>query len=271
MAQQTINGPANASSHMGPNTGDSPELGDSWAAAIAKINANFTDAYSAVRTANGPFTAFAGGGQASATPLGYGVNRIGTVATAGDSCLLPAAVAGARVIVSNAAQNAIQLFGKGTDTINGVVAATGVTQAGPSSCTYTCDIAGQWESNDVGDGYAGNFSTVTVSPAAGLTAHAGGGQASATPMTWQINRFSTVATAADSGLLPPAKHGAVITIINDTATSMNIFPCSQAQGGVTGGDSINTGGQNAAYALAGNKYATAYCAVDGKWHVILSA
>lgn len=272
MAQQQINPPTNP--RQGPNTSDASEQGDSWYGLLNKLQAMLTDCYGNIEAINGGVTAFAGGGQANATVLKYGVNRVTTVATAGDSCKLPPAVPGARCVVINSTQNAMQLYGDNgaVDLINGTANATGVTQAGPSVCTYTAGVAGLWETNDVGDGYAGNFSTVSVSPPAGLTAHAGGGQASATPCTAQINRFSTVASANDSALLPPAKHGLQITVINDTATnSMNLFPCSQVQGGASGGDQINALGQNNAFSVAFGKSAIAFCAVDGKWHIVLSA
>lgn len=270
MTQQTINGPANASSHMGPNTGDSPELGDSWAAVIAKINSMFADAYNNIEAVNNGVVAFAGGGQGSATSLKYGLNRITTVTTIGDSVKLPIATPGARCVVINSTANAMQVYGGNgaVDQINQTANATGVSQAGRSVCTYSCGVAGQWETNDVGDGYAGNFSTVSVQNA--ITAHAGGGQAAATPVTGQINRVTTVVTAADSVLLPPAVHGLQITVINAAANSLNLFPASQAQGGATGGDSTN-GTQNGAFAVPGGKVAIAFCANDGLWHTVLSA
>jgi hypothetical protein len=274
MAQQTISGPVASSPHAPPNTGDSAEYGDTWSVVVSKLNAMLTDCYGNIESINNGVTAFAGGGQASATIMKYGVNRVTTVATALDSVKLPVATPGARCVVINTTQLAMQVFGDSgaADLINGVANATGVTQAGPSVCTYTCGVVNLWETNDVGDGYAGNFSTVSVSPAAGVTAHAGGGQASATALLYTINRVSTVATAADSVLLPPAKHGMQLTIINDAASnSMNLFPSSQAQGGASGGDQINALGQNAAFAIAAGKTAIAASSVDGKWHIVLSA
>ena len=260
--------------HMPPNTGDGAEYGDTWVQAVAKINAMFADCYNNIENINPGVTAYAGGGQANATVLKYGVNRITTVASVGDSVKLPVATPGARCVVINTTNNAMQVYGDNgaVDLINGTANATGVSQAGPSVCTYTCGVANLWETNDVGDGYYGNYSTVSVSPSAGLTAHAGGGQANATPMTNQINRVTTVASGGDSVLLPPAKHGLQILVANDTATnSMNVFPCSQAQGGATGGDAINALGQNNAFAVAAGKNGMAFCASDGKWHFVLSA
>src|SRR2546423_1177381 len=73
-------------------------------------------------------TAFAGGGQASATALTAGINRVTTVASAGDSVKLPTSAAGMAVTVINQGANPLQAFGTGTDTINGIAAATGIAQ-----------------------------------------------------------------------------------------------------------------------------------------------
>jgi hypothetical protein len=97
----------------------------------------------------------------------------------------------------------------------------------------------------------------------GLTALAGGGQAGATPVTSVINRFSTVATNGDSGLLPASVAGAAITVINSGAASLNVFPAT--------GETINALSANSAFAIASGKTATFYCAVAGKWHAVLSA
>jgi hypothetical protein len=75
-------------------------------------------------------TAFNGGGQASATILTKGVNNI-TTATASsapyDSVKVQAITAGQQIAVFNSAANPVQLFGNGSDTINGFASGTGVT------------------------------------------------------------------------------------------------------------------------------------------------
>jgi hypothetical protein len=101
------------------------------------------------------------------------------------------------------------------------------------------------------------------SAANGITAFAGGGQASATPMTRAINRVTTVATAGDSVKLPLAKAGASIAVINSTNTSMNVFPQT--------GEAINDVAANGAYAIAANKAVMFLCAVNGTWDTILTA
>jgi hypothetical protein len=70
-------------------------------------------------------TAAADGAKADATPLGYGVNTVTTVAGAADSVLAPYAYPGAVCVIDNDGANALQVFGKGADTIDGVATGTG--------------------------------------------------------------------------------------------------------------------------------------------------
>ena len=96
-------------------------------------------------------TAFAGGGQASATQLGYGINTVTVVATAADSVKLPPAVKGAWCFVKNAdAADSTTVFGYGTDTIDGVASATGNAQAAGKGKLY-------FATSGVGDGAAGTW------------------------------------------------------------------------------------------------------------------
>src|SRR5690348_6895794 len=97
----------------------------------------------------------------------------------------------------------------------------------------------------------------------GITAHAGGGQASATPLTGQVNKVSTVATAADSVLLPVAVAGHERIVINAGANSMNVYPNT--------GDAINALSANAAFAMAAGKTGHFYATDTGHWHCNLSA
>jgi len=109
-----------------------------------------------------------------------------------------------------------------------------------------------------------------------ITAHAGGGQANAVPITGPYMRVTTVATAADSVVMPPAVRGMIVTVVNDDPTvggkSLNIFPASAAQGGIAGGDAINALAANTAFAL-NNTFASVspgivtifYCFSNGLW------
>jgi hypothetical protein len=91
-------------------------------------------------------TAFAGGGQGSATALSATKNlhRVTTVATAGDSVKLPAALVGQAHYVRNDGATAMKVYGQSTETINGVASATGVLQSSGMGVWYVCTAAGQW-------------------------------------------------------------------------------------------------------------------------------
>ena len=209
-------------------------------------------------------TANAGGGQSGAYPLIAQTNRITTVATVGDSVKLPASTPGLEILLINHGANAMQVYGAGTDTIDDVASATGVSHMSNSAVIYICTSAGRWYTDGLAMGYAGGGLS-TSSYVNGLTAHAGGGQASATALTAMINRVTTVASANDSVVLPATTiPGLVIYVANAAASnSMNVFPVS--------GDAINALGANAAFAIAANKTATFVCANAGQWHAILSA
>lgn len=102
-----------------------------------EVVAALSDEYSSADTV----TAFAGGGQASATQLAATKNNVATVASAADSVKLPAGAVGLHVFVKNSAANSMQVFGNGTDTINGVATATGVAQAAGKGAIYFCTTA----------------------------------------------------------------------------------------------------------------------------------
>jgi len=93
-------------------------------------------------------TAGAGGTQANAVALSSTktVHNITTVTSANDSVKLPAATGTGSIhwVKNSAAANSAQLFGTGTDTIDGVAAATGVAVAAGKS-RIVCDFAsGTW-------------------------------------------------------------------------------------------------------------------------------
>lgn len=97
-----------------------------------------------------------------------------------------------------------------------------------------------------------------------ITAHAGGGQAGAVPLTTTVNRVTTVGTAADSVLLPAAKAGLFCVVSNMAAlNSMDVFPAT--------GDLINALAANAAFAVAADKTAMFFSPADGVWVAILTA
>lgn len=206
--------------------------------------------------------AHAGGGQALALPLPSEFNRIITVATSGDSVVLPASAPGLDIVVINHGANPLQVYGLGTDTIDDVAAATGVSQMQNSMVFYTCITAGAWYTEGLATGFGGP-GLQTFSSVDNLVAHAGGGQGAATPLTQMQNRITTVATIADSGVLPASKSGMQIVVINAGANSVNVFPAA--------GEAINALGANTALAVAAGKVVEFFCTTSGQWHTILSA
>ena len=57
----------------------------------------------------------------------------------------------------------------------------------------------------------------------GIRANPGGGNANATPLTAWTNTVTTVATAADSVMLPPGYGGERVTVCNLGANSCQLF------------------------------------------------
>lgn len=95
-------------------------------------------------SAQSGITAFATGGQASATQLSAQFNLIGTVATAADSVALPVSAAGLIIYIANQGAHAVQVFGVTPDTINAAATGTGVSLGSTKSAAYFCPVAGQW-------------------------------------------------------------------------------------------------------------------------------
>lgn len=97
-----------------------------------------------------------------------------------------------------------------------------------------------------------------------LTAKAGGGQSGATLCSADYNRFTTVASAADSALLPAATAGRDVVVINAAAANaMNVFPAT--------GESINALSANTAISVPAGKVMRFFCAVNGTWNSMLGA
>lgn len=100
--------------------------------------------YSSVTNA---IVAKASGNQSNSTQLTSDINRVTTVATAGDAILLPAAIAGLKICVINATSNAMNVYPASGDMINTFGTNTPVYQGGRSTCEFYCAIAGQWNTN----------------------------------------------------------------------------------------------------------------------------
>jgi hypothetical protein len=203
--------------------------------------------------------AFAGGGKTSATQLTTEVNRVGTVATSGDSVKLPASAPGLTIMVINHGANPMQVYGLGTDTIDDVATATGISQMQGSVAFYVCATAGNWYAEGIGTGYAGSFQTFSSKDA--LTA-TGSNQGTALLITAMQSRFTTVA-ASTGAILPVAVAGMDLTIINAGANGLQVYG--------NGTDTINGTAGATGVTLAAGKTAQYITTVAGAWHQLLSA
>lgn len=92
-------------------------------------------------------TAFATGGQASATALTTTLNRITTCATAGDSVKLPAAAAGRTVRVINSGAAYANVFPVSGEVIDTLTANLAVSVPVGQEITFSCEVAGTWISS----------------------------------------------------------------------------------------------------------------------------
>lgn len=90
--------------------------------------------------------AHAGGGQSAATLLTSSLNRVTTVATAGDSILLPWALPGLQLIVTNAAANSCNVFPSTGGQINTLAVNTAFALAGGKTVMFVSMSTAQWYS-----------------------------------------------------------------------------------------------------------------------------
>lgn len=88
--------------------------------------------------------ALAGGGQAGATPITTSYATFGTVATAGDSALLPTAVAGLAICLANAGAQSMNVFPAVGDAIGGGVANAAYAVAAGKSVQFFSTAPGRW-------------------------------------------------------------------------------------------------------------------------------
>jgi O-acetylhomoserine/O-acetylserine sulfhydrylase-like pyridoxal-dependent enzyme len=94
-------------------------------------------------------TATAGGTKAAAfqLPAGVFLFEIDTVANAGDSVLMPAAIQGNMVAIFNNGASNLDIYGRGTDTINQSTTATAYVLT-PGQCAILfCAKTGLWGAN----------------------------------------------------------------------------------------------------------------------------
>jgi hypothetical protein len=100
----------------------------------------------------------------------------------------------------------------------------------------------------------------SVTTATGITAHAGGGQTNATPLTAKWNQVTTVANNGDSVLLPVSIPGTSILVSNNTAQSLDIYPL--------GTDIIDNFSAGAEISITAGQSAQLFCTSVGQWFAI---
>ena len=212
--------------------------------------------------------AHAGGGQGAALLLASETNRVITAAASVapfDSVKLPATGAGQAltgtgldIVVINHSTNPIQVFGSGTDTIDDVTSATGVTQMANSIVLYFTTTAGQWYTEGLASGFVRGYSLQTFSSAV-IAANVGGTQGTGTPLI-AMQQNITAAGANYSTVLPPSTPGMDLTMHNVSSFAMLVFPNT--------GDTINGGAANAALSMPANTSCQATCNVAGAWFTV---
>ena len=208
-------------------------------------------------------TAHAGGGQAAAFPITTQTSRITTVATAGDSIILPPSTPGMELLIINHGANAMQVFGLGADTIDDQAAATGVSQMAGSLLIYTCATAGAWYTEGLGTGFSTSLGLQTLQYAV-IAASATDTQVGGTPITAAVNHVTSTGSS-QAVTLPPSTPGLQITIALATAANtVDVFP----NAGGTGTEQINALAANAKLTMAALTSATFICAVAGQWFTV---
>lgn len=101
-------------------------------------------------SATNGITAFATGGQSSATALTTTFNTIGTCATAADSVKLPAAVVGEIVYVTNAGAAAYaSVFPATGEIIDALSANASISLPAGQQIVFTCTVTGTWKSTPI--------------------------------------------------------------------------------------------------------------------------
>ena len=236
-------------------------------------------------------TATAGGTQAAAYQLTAASSNVATVANAADSVRLPPSAPGEIVTVCNSGANSVQVFGYGTETINGVATATGIAQPAGAVFVYSCTTLGKWIQNaQTGGSFTGSFDGVVGgnAPAAGTfttatvtTGNITSVNATTVTATGQIiesvsnaltavgtNRGTSLAltkgvnnvTTALSGTgvtLPAGVVGMIITVFNGGANPIQVYGA--------GSDTIDTVAGATGVVLTNAKRAQYFCVAANTW------
>jgi hypothetical protein len=207
-------------------------------------------------------TATAGGGQSAAFQLNAQTCRIATVASVGDSVMLPPSAPGLELLVINHGANAMQVYGNGADQIDDQTATTGVSQMANSLVIYSCATAGKWYTEGLSSGFAASLGLQTFSFAT-IAANVGGTQGTGTPITTMLANV-TAAGASYSITLPASQPGLELTVHNVSTQTVLVFP----NAGGTGTEKINALANNASISMLTNTSTVFTCVTAGQWFTV---
>lgn len=159
-----------------PADATNPGLLTILAQAIAGVK-SFVDYI--IRGTSSAITAFAGGGQASATQITKDINRISVCATNGDSVKLPVSLAGMEIFIANDGAANCNIFPETGEAIDGLaVNASYELKTIAKNVKFICVQAGSWKSQAGGGGgsiltFGSTSAPRSVVLATGVTAAAG--------------------------------------------------------------------------------------------------
>jgi hypothetical protein len=203
-----------------------------------------------------------GSTQATAAPIGpVEMTRVTSV-SAGTGVILPPAQAGLCLLIVNHSSAQLQVYPQPGDAVDDVTGAAGVPQMQNSWVFYGCFTPGNWYTEGLASGFqTGGGSFATFSTQVGITSTAGGTQGTSVLLTAMNCQITAPASGATGVLLPPAKPGMEITLMNNStsATPPTVF--------ASGSDTIN--GTAGATGVAGPANAAAptiyYVFAAGAW------
>ena len=228
---------------------------------ISPVGMSATSVYNGPQAASG-ITAGTTRTQAGATALTADYSRIDTSTAPaagtilGDGVLLPASTAGLSVAVVNNTAYMVQMYGNGSDTINGVAGVTGVALPPGDVAFLVCAVAGAWYF-EAGLGSSGQLSAQIAGDT--ITA-AGTSQATGTQLAAQMNNITTV--AAGTGVnLPASAPGVSVVVQNNGANPLQVYPKIGAT------DTVNGAAATVGVLLHPGSVATFNCTTAGAWSV----
>ncbi|HET8667716.1 MAG TPA: hypothetical protein VFM10_07025 [Terriglobales bacterium] len=196
---------------------------------------------------DGSITATASGTQATAYPLVAVVNRVTTVATAGDAVRLPPAKAGMVRYVTHAGSANLDVYPSSGDTIDGFAADTAMRVITKTRITYTCSIDGIWHASS------------TPLPVTKYTANAASGAATAAAGDLSgaqkvIALYSAVGAAALTTRTAAQMYGDMGNIKPGDVYMARIINTSGGTTTLTGGTGVTITGTAGIASNAWNEY-----------------